>query len=179
MQIMKKVSKTKCLIYATILIMGYIAGAVLQPRISAKLMKQKQTKIDIEAILSQNLVDMKTEKTINIDTLSYHKVNLLIFWAPTCKYCKQFFQNRLNATEIGIFCIPLTDDIDYTKYFVEQNEIQYMQVCVADTNGISPVKALSVEAIPTFIILDNKGKIIEQKKGIADIDLFIDKLYSL
>ena len=127
--------------------------------------------------MSLQLVNMQTEVAIPHDTLSAHNHNLLVFWSPTCKYCRQFFNYSLNFKEVGIFCISLTDDFEYTRYYIEQKEIPYLQLCIADTNGIEAIDAPFVKAIPTFILLDSKGNIIDQKEGIADIDSFLEKIY--
>lgn len=63
--------------------------------------------------------------------------------------------------------MPITDDFDYVKYFVEQNEISYIQLCTADTNGIIPIDAPSVVAVPTFVVLDSKGNVIEEKEELS------------
>lgn len=177
LQVNKRKSTLWWLLCIGIFCAGYVGGVFLNPLISSTLRKHHQAHVDIEQVLSQTLVNLQTETAIAQDTLRAHERNLLVFWSPTCKYSRQFFQYRLNSDEIGIFCMPITDDFNYVKYFVEQNEISYIQLCTADTNGIIPIDAPSVVAVPTFIVLDSKGNVIEEKRGIIDIDLFIENLY--
>ena len=176
-QEINKKSTLRWLLFVAVFCLGYLAGVFLNPLFWTLLGNHRQHDVDIEAVLTQPLVDFQTEVPITKDTLNAHKRNLLVFWSPTCKYCKQFFQYRLNSAEIGIFCFPLTDDFDYVKYYLHQSDIQYMQLCIADTNGIVSVYAPSVGAIPTFVVLDNEGNVIEQKRGITEIDVFIENLY--
>ena len=177
LQIMSKKSTLWWLICPAVFCLGYMAGAFLNPIISSKLSKLHQTGVDMESVLSQPLVNLQTESTIKRDTLSAHERNLLVFWSPTCKYSKQFFLNRLNSTEIGIFCLPITDDLDHVNYFIERNDIPYVQLCTTDTNGIVPIDVPSVEVVPMFVVLDSKGTVLFEKKGIDDIDAFIENLY--
>lgn len=165
-------------LFFAVFIVGYLAGNIISPPFYMWWgNKKKQTTVKIEDVLSQNLVNMHSKKVITKDTLCAHERNLFVFWSPTCKYCRQFFQNKLNNTTVGVFCLPITDDSDYVKFFVEKNEIPYLQLYVADTNGIAPIDIPSLDVIPTFVLLDSKGTVIEQKRGINDIDSFIDKIY--
>lgn len=156
----------------------FFLGVLSITQLAVWSIKKPHADFEIESIKSQNLVEMYTETQISPDTLLAHERNLLVFWSPTCKYCKLFFQNKLNYSEIGVFCLPITDDFEYAKYYVEKNEIPYLQICVGDTNGVVPVNIPSIDAVPTFVLLDRHGNVLEQKKGITNIDIFIEKLYN-
>lgn len=161
-----------------LLIVGYFAGVFLHPKFAKAEQKELPTGINIEQLLSQPLVDMVSEEPVSPDTLFAHDRNLLVFWTPTCKFCRQFFQSRPNAYEVGIFCFPMTDDLDYVKYFVEQKEIEYPNFVSTDSTGIVSVSMPTLRAVPTFVVLDGEGNIVEQKIGVDGIDTLLDKLYN-
>lgn len=174
---MRSEKTIKYLLWLALLIVGYLAGAYLHPKF-AKLQKKEQSiNIDVEYLMSQPLVDISSGAPVSCDTLFSHERNLLVFWTPTCKFCRQFFQSRPNAYEVGVFCFPLTSDMDYTNYFLEQREIEYPNFGSIDSVGIIPVDMPSVRAVPTFVVLDGEGDVIEQKIGIDGIDSLLDNLY--
>lgn len=174
---MKKKSASWWLVFI-LFCFGFFLGVLSITQLAVWSIKKPHADFEIESIKSQNLVEMYTETQISPDTLLAHERNLLVFWSPTSKYCKLFFQNKLNYSEIGVFCLPITDDFEYAKYYVEKNEIPYLQICVGDTNGVVPVNIPSIDAVPTFVLLDRHGNVLEQKKGITNIDIFIEKLYN-
>lgn len=168
----------KYVLWMVLLALGYTAGVFLHSKMFWAVDKNQFEKVDIENLLTQPLIDINNGTTVYHDTLFSHNCNLLVFWTPTCKFCRQFFQYHLNSHEIGIFCFPLTDDLDYVKYFVEERMIEYPQLGSIDSTGITSIKMPTVHAVPSFIVLDNKGNVIEQKIGINEIDTLLNLLYN-
>lgn len=168
----------KCVIGAILIATGYSAGYFLHHKKNTSVVNMQQQNIDIKDIMHQQLVDINDNHYVNRDTLLSHKRNLLVFWSPTCRFCKQFFLNHLNSYEVGIFCFPITEDVDYAKFFIEHNEIEYMNLVCIDSSGVSSVKSTAIKAVPTFVILDSEGNIVEQKIGLNKVDSLIDHLYN-
>jgi len=171
----KKILKyTLCI---ALLGLGYLAGVFLHPKISDSKQSRQWGDVDTEHLLSQQLVDIKSGQPVKSDTLFSHNRNLLVFWNPVCSFSRQFFNNRLNTREVGVFCFPMTYDMDYTNYIVDKQEIEYPNYGILDSSGIVSVDMPTIKAVPTFVVLDNKGDVIEQKIGIYGIDTLIDHLF--
>lgn len=168
----------KYVLWIVLIAASYLAGAFLHPKVAERHVGLPMPITGIEQLLAQPLVDINTGALICSDTLFSHERNLLVFWTPTCRFCRQFFQYRLNQYEVGIFCFPITDDLDYARYFVERNGIQYPNIGTVDSSGIMAVKMPTVNAVPTFVVLDSNGDIFEQQVGINGIDDLLDRLYN-
>lgn len=168
----------KCVLHLALIATGYLVGVYLHPHFAKKTAKGVHADIDMERLYSQPLADIITGAAVNPDTLFSHERNLLVFWNPTCKFSRQFFNYRLNSYEVGVFCFPMTDDLEYAQYFVEKHNIQYQQLGSIDSSGIIHVDMPPVKAVPTFVVLDGKGTIIAQKTGIIGIDTLLDNIYN-
>lgn len=155
--------------------LGYFFGARLHPMF-ASLRAHEEVPV-VANLFGKNIVDLNRGTCFTMDTLAAHEKNLIVFWSPTCKYCKQFFQNRLNQELTGIYCFPLTDDFEYVDFYIEQQGIKYPQLVKQDTGRIQSVDAPFVESIPMFLVVDHNGKIIRKHIGIENIDKLISTLY--
>lgn len=171
-------SIVRCVLCLALVAAGFFAGVYLHPHFAKKTARGVPADIDMERLYSQPLADIITGAAVNPDTLFSHERNLLVFWNPTCKFCRQFFNYRLNSYEVGVFCFPMTDDLEYTQYFVEKHSIQYQQLGSIDSSVIVHVDMPSVKAVPTFVVLDGKGNIVAQKTGIIGIDTLLDNIYN-
>lgn len=98
------------------------------------------------------------DSTLNVATKADKNICLMLH-APWCKYCNKFIGDVLTDSsvknEIGnkIIVGLINGDSDYGKKYYKQ----YM------ANGY-----------PTFLILDNKGMLINKKPGSQSKDEFID-----
>lgn len=160
------------------MVLGYFLGIVLHPRLVNYRVQHKDFLMSENGFLSDTLFDIQSGKSFRLtDTLVHRSRNLLIFWSPTCSYSKQFFLHQLNNEIVGIYCIPLTDDLEYLKYYVDSRQIIYPQMVKKNQNGIESLIIPSIEAIPTFIIVDGKGKPLVQYVGINEMDEMMNVLY--
>lgn len=129
-------------------------------------------------LLSDSLCDFVTGKNINIvDTLAKREKNLFVFWSPTCRFSKQFFLHQLNEQIIGIYCFPITDDLEYLSYYLEKQEIALPQIMKREKVGMRPLNIKTIVALPTFVIVDNQGNRLSQYIGINKIDEMMALLY--
>lgn len=155
--------------------LGYFFGAWLHPKFASH-NTPKGAPI-VSTLFGNDVCDMNNGTPFGFDTLAAHEKNLLVFWSPSCKFCRQFFQNRLNQEMMGIFCFPLTDDYEYVDFFVKQHEIKYPQLVKQTTDGIRSIDAPFVESIPLFLVVDAYGKILREHVGIDHLDELISTLY--
>lgn len=155
--------------------LGYFMGVWVHPQL-AELFREKK-EVSVASLFSDDVVILNGETHLAMDTLSVHKKNLLVFWTPSCKFCRQFFQSRLNSEVVGVFCFPLSDDYEYVEYFVNHHEIPYPQLVKKTPDGISPVDAPFAEAVPMFIVVDSNGNVLQKQIGVSGIDELTSTLY--
>ena len=173
-----KAPSRNMLLFIAIFVVGFVSGFVCRPRIMDFRIEHKQFDISCTSIVSDTLYDICSGKRIALkDTLSYKSRNLLVFWSPTCKFCKEFFLHKLNEKLVGIYCFPLTNDLEYLKFYVDNHNIKLPQLMTQKFESFVPVEASSIVATPTFIIIDNKGKRLNQYIGINELDEMIAFLY--
>lgn len=168
----------KYALWLVLIAIGYLVAVFLHPKVMGSASKGRQANVDISHLLSQPMFDINTGTRVSTDTLFSHERNLLVFWTPTCKFCRQFFQYRLNSYEVGIFCFPITDDLDYVRYYCDRNEVQYPNIGTTDSSSMVSVTMPTVNVVPTFVVLDAKGTVIGQHIGINGIDTLLDNLYN-
>ena len=174
---MKTVARN-LLILIVFFVLGFILGYIFRPRIMDYRIEHKQFNLLKTSIISDTVYDICSGRPISLtDTLLYRSRNLLVFWSPTCNYCKKFFQHQLNEKAVGIYCFPLMNDLDYLRYYVDNHNIKLPQLMSLKSETFVPVEAPSIVATPTFIIIDDKGNTLAQYIGINEMDEMITFLY--
>ena len=159
-------------------VVGFVLGFVIHPRSMDYQIEHKEFDIASTNILSDSIYDICTGRRIALlDTLSYRSRNLLVFWSPTCSFCKEFFLHKLNEKVVGIYCFPLTNDLEYLQFYVDNHGIKLPQLMTQKHEAFEPVETTSIVATPTFVIIDGKGQRIAQYIGINELDEMITNLY--
>lgn len=159
--------------------LGYIMGFFLHGRFVDYRVRHKIFNLSDLIIPTDSLYNFYTGKTINLyDTLSKKEHNLLIFWTPTCSYSKDFFLNQLNEKIVGIYCFPLTDDLEYLNFYIDNHNITLPQLMLKNSEMIEPVPATSIVATPTFVVVDRNGNSLSKYVGINETNNMIEFLYS-
>jgi len=160
------------------LVLGFVLGCYIRPAIINYQVNHKKFDINDSELLSDSLCNLITKQGICLtDTLAKKDRNLLVFWSPTCRFSKQFFKHELNDQIVGIYCIPITDDLDYLKYYIENNNISLPQLMLRNNGDIKSLRIKSIVALPTFVIVDSNCNILTQKIGVQNIEEFITFLY--
>ena len=158
--------------------LGYLVGAFLQSRVKDRRIHSLDFNLKDTGLLYDSLCDFMTGQRVNlIDTLAKKDRNLLVFWSPTCRFCKDFFLHQMNEQAVGIYCFPLGDDLEYLKFYVEKHHVKLPQLMALKSKTFVPVIVPSIVATPTFVIVDNKGNRLTQYVGINEIDEMIAFLY--
>lgn len=177
---MKRLYRHTAFFFAIIVsvLLGYLLGLYSHGRIANRLVQHNHFELSKSILLSDSVCDFLTGNNVKVqDTLALKEHNLLVFWSPTCSYSKEFFLHKLNENVVGIYCIPITDDIDYLKYYIKKQNIRYPQLMLRGSYEVESVSASSIVATPTFVVVDNKGKTLAQYVGTKEIDKMITLLY--
>ena len=158
--------------------LGYLLGVFLQPRVKGRRIHHAAFNLRYTELLSDSLCDFSTGQRVNlIDTLAKKDRNLLVFWSPTCSFSKEFFLHQLNEQIVGIYCVPLANDLEYLKFYVHRHNIKLPQLMVQKAETFVPVEVSTIVATPTFVIIDDEGKRLAQYVGVNKIDEMITSLY--
>lgn len=158
--------------------LGFIMGFYMPGLFIDFKVRHKHFSITDIVMNSDTLYDYYSGKTVNFyDTLSKHKHNLLVFWSPTCSFSKNFFLNQLNEKVVGIYCFPLTDDIEYLNFYINNHRITLPQLMLKTSEAIKSVHASSIVATPTFVITDDTGNNLAKYVGINELNNMIEYLY--
>ncbi len=109
---------------------------------------------------------------------------LIEFWASWCFACKLSFEttNKIfDKYKKKVYIIGINTDLgdpEELKEAIEENQIKF-PVWLNHPDGINYFDGIS--SLPTFIILDNKGKIVKKITGIKkdsekELDAILSKL---
>lgn len=177
---MKRLYRHTAFFFAIIVsvFLGYLLGFYSHGRIANRFVRHNHFELSQTDLLSDSICDFLTGNNVKVqDTLALKEHNLLVFWSPTCSYCKEFFLHKLNEKIVGVYCVPITEDIDYLKYYIEKRDIRYPQLMLHGSYAVRSVSASSIVATPTFVVVDKKGKTLAQYVGTKELDEMITFLY--
>ena len=103
---MKRKQTLYIILLPIVFAVGYFSCVVIHNKIADK--HTDSIQVNLTKLFGKDIVKIDDNKCVDIDTLASHEKNLLIFWSPSCKFCRYFFQNKINSEVVGIFCFPLT-----------------------------------------------------------------------
>ncbi len=112
--------------------------------------------------------------TIKLSSLK-GKVVLIDFWASWCAPCRREnptiveAYNQLKGKDFEIYGVSLDNNIEAWKNAIKQDKISWIQVSDLKRWDSEVAKAYQIEAIPTNVLIDREGRILE--KGIRGEDL--------
>lgn len=153
-------NKKHYIIIFFIFIIGCLIGFFIIPKIGKAIHISSQKKSN------KNIINKIEEDSLYniIDSLKYpkskilnKKINLFVFWTPTCPYCQEIFKYNLNDEFINIYGIPCTEDMEYLKYYCNKNNIKIPQFVKCENFKFSTINITNISIIPQFWIVNSKG----------------------
>ena len=137
-------------------------------------------KKDIEKygfVKSFNWLDINGKGYQYNQVLEGKKRMLIIFWASWCVPCRKEipalkeFYKEYNE-DISMVSLSIDNDYSNWKKAVDQEQMPWLNLSGLPKNKNAISQAYNIKAVPTLILLDEKGKIIE--KNTNDLPKIID-----
>ena len=135
-------------------------------------------------------VDAPTFTLNGIDGKTYSlsdfkgKLVYIDFWASWCSPCRAEIPFLLKLKEaykdkpVAFVAISLDDDIDAWKKMVEEKQLKGYQLHAEKAWSSDVAKNYQIKGVPTFVLIDGDGKIIEYntaRPSDPEISLVLDK----
>ncbi len=135
------------------------------------------------------LTDLRSGKSVSVKSLMGKKVTFVTFWASWCPPCRkeipelQKLYDKYKDKGFQIIAISLDNksSVKKAKEFAKQHKLTFP--ILNDSSG-KLATPLNVSSIPTMLIVDGKGKILEAHQGFnpqgeKEFSAIIEKLANL
>ncbi len=114
-----------------------------------------------------------------------HKVQLLDFWGTWCKPCHETLPvlKRMHKKyqDLEIIGIAYDADVTLVKKYIKREKVLWKNIFQGYSGNEHPlISAISVEVYPTFILIDEFGKVIFRGDGVEaifEVEKVLDTMY--
>lgn len=130
--------------------------------------------------------NLDTDDKIRINDLAKDKYIFIDFWGSWCGPCiasipklRNFYEKLKDRQDVLILGIAQEDrnDLDKLKGIISEKGIGWPNLWLNNEEGkvsTSIIKKLNIQAFPTYLIVDNEGKIVYKEKSMYKTDEAID-----
>lgn len=144
----------------------------------------QKTEFSKEA-LSETLLATDGSQVAFKDVLKKHKGKTLVIevWASWCGDCVKAMPKikelQANNTDVGYLFISMDKTADKWKLGIEKHELQGDHFMANDQMKGVFAKAMDIDWIPRYIIIDKNGKIVLYRAVETDFDTINETLKNL
>lgn len=137
-------------------------------KILEKIINEKKAVEKKGFVTNFNWTDINGKKYNFVQARSGKKKILLIFWASWCIPCRKEIPNlkefyNIYNKEISMISLSIDDDYYKWKKAVDQEQMPWLNLSGLPASKNAIVLAYDLKEVPTLILLDEKGKVIEKK----------------
>lgn len=132
-----------------------------------KIIKEKKELEENGLAKNFNWVDVDGKEYNFKDVINGKKNVLIIFWASWCVPCRKEipdlkeFYNVYNR-DINLVSLSIDEDYDKWKKAVDQENMPWLNLSGLPKNKEAIKLSYDIKAVPTLLLLDSNGKIIER-----------------
>jgi thiol-disulfide isomerase/thioredoxin len=136
----------------------------------------------------------ETHNDMRINDLAKDKYVFIDFWGSWCSPCivsipklKDFYEkikDRNDVLMLGIAKEYDRKDLDKLKRIISEKGIEWLNLWLSGEDGkisTSILNKLNIKAYPTYLIIDNKGKIVYKEQSMYKTEeaanFFLDMIY--
>lgn len=120
----------------------------------------------IKNIVSKNIINDKRFDLYGI--IKKKKYTLIDFWGTWCKPCIELTPslktiNKRYKNKLSIVSIAYDKEIDKVAKYIKNNNLDWYHTFInkkGNSENIAPIRDLKINSFPTFILINNKNKII-------------------
>lgn len=116
--------------------------------------------------------------TFDNSTLAEYKYTVINYWEPWCGPCKGELPDLEKLYEDykdrGINMVGLYSDADGAEDVIMKNGLTYATVCIGDGTDSDAFSLFDAPAIPSTIILDSEGRLVQLDLPESEITAYID-----
>ncbi len=118
-----------------------------------------------------------------VDLARYRgKVVLIQYWASWCEPCKadmaalKELATRYSKSGFDIIGVNLDNSLEQMKTYLAQNRLPWPQIHEEGGLDSRPATEMGILTLPTMILVDRDGKVVDRNIHVADLDKELQRL---
>ena len=170
---------------------GTKIGAPVEPEVRARstwrsggsARKAAGARIRLESVGREISIQGKSPTGEAIDSTKYRgKVVLVQYWATWCEPCKadmpvlKELLTKNGSSAFAILGVNLDNSLKDMTDYVAQNGLSWPQIFEEGGLDSRPANEMGILTLPTMILLDAQGKVVNRNVHVVELDRELKKL---